>query len=82
MPLSFDYNRNQNENFNDGIQPGRAAECRALQFDRWHLQGWTFNGKFSQPLGDSHSFVTGWDITACATKKTSSATRPFPMCCR
>ena len=60
--LSFDYNRNQNENFNDGFNPAGQQNVARYNLTDGTSRGWTFNGKFSQPLGDGHSFVTGWDI--------------------
>ena len=67
--LSFDYNRNQNENFNDGFNPAGQQNVARYNLTDGTSEAGRSTENSSQPLGDGHSFVTGWDIGhRCATK--------------
>ncbi|MBL8520081.1 MAG: TonB-dependent receptor [Betaproteobacteria bacterium] len=60
--FSVQYNRNENENFNDGFNAQNQQNVARYNLTDGSEKGWTFTGKLSLPLGDGHSFVTGWDV--------------------
>ncbi|HEX4857798.1 MAG TPA: TonB-dependent receptor [Usitatibacteraceae bacterium] len=60
--LSFQYNKNENENFNDGFNAQGQQNVARTNLTEGSEKGWTFVGKLSLPLGDGHSFVSGWDL--------------------
>jgi outer membrane receptor for ferrienterochelin and colicin len=60
--FSYQTNHNENENFNDGFNSQAQQNVARYNLTDGTEKGWGFTGKLSLPLGDGHSFVTGWDI--------------------
>lgn len=60
--LSFQANKNERETFIDGYNVQGQQNVARYNLTDGTEKGWGFTGKLSLPLGDGHSFVTGWDV--------------------